>query len=203
MNARPHPTLTFWFEFASTYSYPAALRIDRVAAAKGVDIEWRPVLLGPIFAEQGLKDSPFNLFPTKGAYMWRDLARVCADLDLPLVKPNPFPQNSLLCARIATAIEGAPRARFAQAVYALEFGEGRAISDPLVAAEALRRAGLDVAMVEMAQQENVKTALRGATDEAQALGVFGAPSFTTEDGELFWGNDRLEAALDWAIKGHV
>jgi len=195
--------LSFWFDFASSYSYPAALRLERAAAGRAVSIEWRPILLGPIFAQQGLKDSPFNLYPVKGAYMWRDLARVCAELDLPLVKPNPFPQNSLLCARIATELEGAPRIRFAQAVYELEFGEGRAISDPLVAAEALRRAGLDTVLVEKAQDDNVKAALRAATDEAQALGVFGAPSFTTADGELFWGNDRLDAALDWALKGHV
>lgn len=201
MSARP--SLTFWFEFASTYSYPAAMRIDRAATARGVDVDWRPLILGPIFAEQGMKDSPFNLYPTKGQYMWRDLGRICAELDLPLVHPKPFPQNSLLCARIAVALEGAPRVAFAKAVYQLEFGEGRTISDPLVAAEALRRAGLDVAIVEMAQEDSVKMALRTATDEAQAAGVFGAPSFVTSDGELFWGNDRIEQALDWAVKGHV
>lgn len=193
-------SLTFWFEFASTYSYPAAMRIEREAKARGVLVEWRPFLLGPIFAEQGMRDSPFNLYPARGRYMLRDLERVCAELDLPFVLPKPFPQNSLLCARIATALEGEMRVRFAQAVYALEFGEGRTISDPLTAAEALRRAGLDAALVERAQDDAVKTALRAATEEAQAAGVFGAPSFVAEDGELFWGNDRLEAALDWAAR---
>lgn len=197
------PVLHFWFEFASTYSYPAAMRIEAAAKARGVAIEWRPFLLGPIFASQGWKDSPFNLYPAKGAYMERDLARTCAALDLPFVMPKPFPQNALLCARIACALEGAPRARFAQAVYALEFGEGRTISDPLNAAEALRRAGLDVALVERAQDEDVKAALRAATEEAQSLGIFGAPSFVTSDREVFWGNDRLEEALEWAVKGHL
>jgi 2-hydroxychromene-2-carboxylate isomerase len=192
--------LAFWFELSSTYSYPAAMRIERAAAARGVEIDWRPFLLGPIFASQGMKDSPFNLFPTRGRYMIRDLERVCAELDLPFALPTPFPQNSLLCARIASALEGAPCAAFARAVYTLEFGEGRNISDPTTAAEALRRAGLDVALVEKAQDETVKSALRAATEEAQALGVFGAPTFVTEGGELFWGNDRLEAALDWAVK---
>ncbi|WP_395647004.1 2-hydroxychromene-2-carboxylate isomerase [Terricaulis sp.] len=197
------PVIQFWFEFASTYSYPAAMRIDRAAAAKGVEVEWRPFVLGPIFASQGWKDSPFNLYPVKGDYMKRDLERTCAELDLPFALPQPFPQNSLLCARIAAALEGALRQRFAQAVYQLEFGEGRTISDPLVAAEALRRAGLDPAFVDRAQDDSVKQALRAATEEAQKLGVFGAPTFVTADGELFWGNDRLEQALDWALKGHL
>ena len=197
------PTISFWFDFASTYSYPAAMRIDRLAAAKGVLVEWRPILLGPIFAEHGWKDSPFNLYPMKGSYMVRDLERTCAALDLPFALPKPFPQNSLLCARIATALEGAPRQAFAQAVYQLEFGEGRDISDPLAAAEALRRAGVDAGLVEKAQEEGMKNALRAATDEAQKHGVFGAPAFTTGDGELFWGNDRLEQALDWAVAGHL
>ena len=67
----------------------------------------------------------------------------------------------------------------------------------------MRRAGLDTALVEKAQDDEVKATLRAATEEAQALGVFGAPSFTTADGELFWGNDRLEEALAWAVKGHL
>ncbi len=197
------PTVQFWFEFASTYSYPAALRIEREAQARGVIVEWRPFLLGPVFGAQGMKDSPFNIYPTKGKYMVRDLERICAELDLPFKLPHPFPQNSLLAARVATALEGAPRVRFAQAIYTLEFGEGRAISDPLNVAEALRRVGLDTALIERAQEDDVKTALRAATDEAIAAGAFGAPSFVTEDGELFWGNDRLEAALDWAVKHHT
>lgn len=197
------PSLQFWYEFASTYSYPAAMRIDALAKARGVSVEWRPFLLGPVFAAQGIKDSPFNLYPIKGDYMVRDVTRSCAALDLPFSLPKPFPQNSLLCARIAEALDGPLRARFSKAVYQLEFGEGRDISDPLVAAEALRRAGLDVAMVERAQDDDVKAALRAATEEAQGLGIFGAPSFVTGDREVFWGNDRLEAALEWAVKGHL
>ena len=195
--------LQFWFEFASTYSYPAAMRIEPLAKARGVSVEWRPFLLGPVFAAQGISDSPFNLYPVKGKYMVRDLERTCAALDLPFSMPTPFPQNALLCARIATALDGPLRARFAQAVYQLEFGEGRDISDPFVAADALRRSGLDVALVERAQEEDVKSALRAATEEAQSLGIFGAPSFVTADRELFWGNDRLEAALEWAVKGRL
>ena len=70
--------LQFWFEFASTYSYPAASRVGALAAAAGAALEWRPFLLGPIFRDQGWNDSPFNVYPVKGRYMWRDLERLCA-----------------------------------------------------------------------------------------------------------------------------
>jgi 2-hydroxychromene-2-carboxylate isomerase len=69
--------IEFWYEFASTYSYPAAMRIERLAADAGVVLLWRPFLLGPIFKGYGWNDSPFNIYAAKGQYMWRDLARVC------------------------------------------------------------------------------------------------------------------------------
>jgi 2-hydroxychromene-2-carboxylate isomerase len=99
----------FWYEFASTYSYPAAMRIGTLAAERGVTVAWRPFLLGPLFAEQGWRDSPFNIYPAKGRYMWRDMERICGALGLPLRRPDPFPQNSLLAARRAGARRRKPR----------------------------------------------------------------------------------------------
>jgi 2-hydroxychromene-2-carboxylate isomerase len=192
--------LDFWFEFASTYSYPAAMRIAGEAAARGVMVRWRPFLLGPIFKAQGWDNSPFNLYPAKGRYMWRDLARICAALDLPFVQPEVFPQNTVLAARVAlVALARDWGEDFCRAVYASEFGEGRNVGEPQVIADALTALGRDAqAVMQEAQSDTIKAALRAQTEEAQRLGVFGAPSFTTADGELFWGNDRLEAALEWA-----
>ena len=69
-------------------------------------VAWRPFLLGPLFAEQGWRDSPFNVYPVKGRYMWRDMQRICDALGLPLRRPDPFPQNSLLAARVALTLDG-------------------------------------------------------------------------------------------------
>ena len=55
-------------------------------------------------------------------------------------------------------------------------------------------------MLALAGSDEVKSKLRSETEEAIRLGVFGAPSLVTSDGELFWGNDRLHEALDWAVK---
>jgi 2-hydroxychromene-2-carboxylate isomerase len=196
------PTLDIWLEFGSTYSYPAVLRIAPLALAAGVEVRWRPFLLGPILAAQGWTTSPFNLQPAKGRYMWRDVERICADLGLPFRRPDPFPQSGLLAARVALVglIDGWG-ADFIRAVYRAEFVDGRQIGERAVIADLLARMGVDPEPVlARAQSDDIKSRLRAETGEAQRLDLFGAPSFTTADGELFWGNDRLEAALAWATR---
>ena len=190
----------FWYEFASSYSYPAAMRIEALAAERGVALVWRPFLLGPIFFEAGWRVSPFNIYPVKGRYMWRDMERVCASFGLPLVRPEPFPQNSLAAARIAIALDDAARAEFSRRVYRAEFAEGRSISDPATLSALIVDCGLDAsATLAAAQAEANKTKLKAQGERAKSLGLPGAPCLATEDGEVFWGNDRLEQGLDWAL----
>ena len=193
-------SIDFWFEFASTYSYPAAMRIRDAARAKGVGVRFRPFLLGPIFKAQGWDTSPFNIYAAKGRYMWRDLERLCEAQGLALVRPDPFPQNSLLAARVAIAASGeAWLEDFCLGVYKAEFGAGQNIADAAVIAAVLEAIGVESApVIAAAQSTEVKSRLKSETEEAQRLGLFGAPSFVTGDGELFWGNDRLEAAVAWA-----
>lgn len=194
------PRLAFWFEFASTYSYPAAMRIRTLARAAGVTIDYRPFLLGPIFGAQGWKDSPFNIYEVKGRYMWRDLARLCDSDGIAFRKPSVFPQNGLLAARVAlVGLNQGWGEDFIEAVYRAEFAEGRLIQDPAVIQDIIRSLKRDPKGVfDSSQHDDIKSTLRVQTEQAQKLGIFGAPSFTATDGELFWGNDRLEAALDWA-----
>jgi 2-hydroxychromene-2-carboxylate isomerase len=192
--------LEFWYDFASTYSYPAAMRIERLAEAADVRVEWRAFLLGPIFARQGWNDSPFNLFPEKGKYMWKDLARICASDGLPLsLPPRRFPQNSLLAARISLAVASESwLPNFTRAIYAANFAEQRDIADEETIRKILESLQIDPApLIKAAKTTEIKAALKEQTERAVARGIFGAPSFIV-DGELFWGNDRLEAALDAA-----
>ena len=195
---RPAP-LQFWFEFASTYSYPAAMQIETLSRAAAVSIEWEPFLLGPIFQGQGWNDSPFNLYPAKGRYMWRDLERICVRHALPFRRPAIFPQHSLLAARVAcVAKRTAWLPDFARRVYRANFAEGEDISKVETLAVCLREAGQDPdEWLQRAQAPENKALLRQQTERASALGVFGAPSFVAAGGELFWGHDRLEEALAW------
>jgi len=194
------PRLEFWYDLASNYSYLAAMRVEPMAARAGIDVVWRPFLLGPIFKAQGWNSSPFNLYPVKGRNMVRDMQRMCADRGLPFVLPDPFPANSLTAVRIAFLGEAEGwTARFSRAAFAVEFGEGANIADRATLDNVIARLGLDaVAIIARAQEDSVKDGLRQRTAEAQERGIFGAPSFITDTGELFWGDDRLEQAIAWA-----
>lgn len=192
----------FWFEFASTYSYLAAMRVQRAAAEAGVEILWRPFLLGPLFKRQGWDDSPFNIYPARGRYMFRDIERRCAAYGLPYRRPTRFPRHSLLAARVACAAQEEKwMPEFARRVYVANFGEDKDISDRALIASILDSLGLDGgSLVTQTGEPAVKERLRAQTEQAWEAGVFGAPTFIV-DGELFWGNDRMEEAFEWHRNG--
>jgi 2-hydroxychromene-2-carboxylate isomerase len=192
-------SIDFFYDLASTYSYITAMRIAPLAKEAGVTVRWRPFLLGPIFKAQGYETSPFNIHQAKGHYMVRDCERQCAALGVPFRLPTPFPAMSLLAARVAlVGLSVGWGEEFSRAVYRAEFGNGLNIGNPTVIAAIVQNLGHDsTATLARALSDEIKGRLRAETGEAQGLGIFGAPSFIA-GGELFWGNDRLEQALDLA-----
>jgi 2-hydroxychromene-2-carboxylate isomerase len=193
---RPH--LEFWFEFASTYSYLSAMRLPELAQQAGVDVTWQPFLLGPIFKSQGLNTTPFKTHAAKGDYMWRDVGRRARQQGLEFHPCDPFPLNSLLAARVAQALpQGPAKVAFCQSVYAAAFSQRKDISDVEVIAACAAAAGLPDDVLETARAPETKQALRTATENAMSKGIFGAPTFLVGE-EMFWGDDRLEDALNWA-----
>ncbi len=194
--------LTFWFEFASTYSYLSAMRIEALAEEAGVGVVWKPFLLGPIFKAQGWDTSPFNLYPAKGKYMVRDMERIAEARGLKFRLPDPFPQNSLLAGRLAlVGLEEGWGPAFVKGVYRAEFAGGCDISAAGTLTAELEAAGAPVeSALARARSPEIKARLRANTEEAQAAGIFGAPSFTTNSGEIFWGDDRLEQTLAWSLR---
>ncbi|MGZ6195884.1 MAG: DsbA family protein [Candidatus Binataceae bacterium] len=194
-------TLEFWFEFASTYSYPAASRIEEAAAAAGVRVRWRPFLLGPIFVSQGWGDSPFNIYPLKGRYMWRDMERLCEKYELPFRRPRKFPRSGLLAARVACMAAEEPWCpRFVRAVYRANFAEDREISQTETIAEILATVGQSPREVlTRAESPENKERLREQNQWAVVHGIFGAPTMLAGK-ELFWGNDRLEDAIAFHLR---
>jgi 2-hydroxychromene-2-carboxylate isomerase len=195
------PVLEFWFEFASTYSYIAAMRIEDMCREAGVRLVWRPFLLGPIFALQGWETSHFNLNPRRGAYMWRDMERLCAKFGLPWKRPSEFPRNSIVPARVACAIADEPWCGdFVRRVYVANLGEDRAIGQRDVVAEILTELGRPAeAVLVRAESPELRPRLRANTERATEIGIFGAPNCLV-GGELFWGEESLSDAIDWALR---
>lgn len=193
------PSLEFWCEIASTYSYLAAMRIDALAAAAEVEVRWQPFSLGPIFAAAGWSTSPFEVYPDKGRYMWRDVEREAEALCVAVRRPSVFPRNSVLASRVAlVGIERGWGPRFIRAALAANFVDDRDIASPEVIDDLLAALGLDgPALRAEAEGPVYRPALRAATERAVRLHIFGAPTFMVGD-EMFWGNDRLERALAWA-----
>ncbi len=197
----PKP-LELWYEFASTYSYLTVARIEKVAEAAQVPLLWKPFLLGPVFAEQGLNDSPFNVYPVKGRYMWRDMERLCQGYGLPFRKPSIFPAHGLLAARVAmVAFDHDFGPAFSKAVYHAQFAEDRDISDAKVITDLIESFGKDPGLIlESADGAANKKRLRAQTQEAIDAGIFGAPTFKVGE-EIFWGNDRMGDAIGWSVLG--
>ena len=196
----PLPVLDFWFDFASTYSYLAAMRIGPLAQKAEVRVRFRPFLLGPIFKAQGWSTSPFNLYPAKGRHMWRDLERSCAELQLAFRRPDPFPQNSLLAARVALVGLDQPWGEaFCRAIFRAQFADGRRIDDTAAIGD-IRR---DLSSTPRARSRrlNPMQSKRGCGRKPRrrsgsASSVRRASRPPTAN--CFWGNDRLESALRWA-----
>ena len=192
----PASPVEFWFDFGSNYSYLSVMRIEALARERHVAVAWKPFLLGVVFQALGWETSPFVLQKIKGDYAWRDMARQCDKYGLPWRQPATFPRTALLPMRVA--LVGADQgwiAPFAQRMMTMNFAADRDIDNAEAVGEVLQELGLDAgAILALALTQDNKLRLRRQTQQAQALNLFGAPSFIS-GGELFWGNDRLEDAL--------
>jgi len=195
----PHRHLEFWFEYGSTYTYLTVARIASVADGRKILVDWRPFLLMPILIEQGLEKGPFLPYPNKLRYMWRDVERRALRHNILYQKPSLYPPNRLSTARIGYLAQGQHWcADFTQEVFRLHWTEGVIIGTDENIRRSLTFVGQDPdRIVTMAQSDDNKTGLRRQTEQAKAQGIFGSPTFVVGN-ELFWGDDRLDDALDFA-----
>lgn len=185
-------TLDFYYDIASPYSYLSAMRIQSVAEPFKVKVRWRPFLLGGVFKAVG-NVMPASI-PARAAYLREDLQRWAARDDIEFKFSSTFPHNSLLAMRALTAASAEAVIPLSLALFRATWVDNRNLSDPAVVAEVL---GPDAHLVEAAADPTVKKQLIDTTSEAIEAGVFGAPSFVS-GGALYWGNDRLDMAVEAA-----
>lgn len=194
--AVPPAAIEIWFEFGSNYSYLSVMRIEALCAQHALHLRWRPFLLGPIFKHLGWDTSPFVTQQRKGRYVWRDMERQCEKYALAWRKPSQFPRRALLPMRVAVlASDETWMGRFCKQVMRENFVRDRDIDSPEVVGRILRDLDLDAeAVLAAGGCAGNKARLRQQTEDALALGIFGAPMFRVGS-DLFWGNDRLDEAL--------
>lgn len=194
--------IAFYFDFVSPYSYLAAARIERLAAAHGRRVRWRPVLLTALSQMAGTQLAPF--LPLKWRYVQHDLERSARLAGIPYRLPPGFPQLLLAPGRammwLATAHGEDTAAAFARTCLTAYFGDGVDIGDQQVLAGIAGGLGVERgALLAALEDQAVKAAFKQASVDAVARGVFGVP-FMIVDGEPFWGCDRLDQ-LELALRG--
>jgi 2-hydroxychromene-2-carboxylate isomerase len=189
---------TFYFDLGSPYAYLTAERISGLFTdAELEQPEWQPILLGGLFKRHG-RDSWAN-GPEREEGI-AEVERRAGAYGLPrLVWPEPWPGNTLVAMRTATFAKQTGRTvSFALAAFRQAFAAGRdltAAENVLISAAACELH--PNAVTKAVQTEAVKGALREATDRAAELGVIGVPSLLV-GGEVFWGDDRVEEAIEAA-----
>lgn len=196
----PRPSLDFWFDLASNYSYLSVMRIQALAERAGVAVRWRPFLLGPILDALGWEGPPFVVQKEKGAYVWQDMRRQCRKYALPWQQPTEFPRRTVLATRIAVLAADEPwLPDWCRAVMTRNYGDDREVDSPEVVAQMLTALGLPAQrLIEEAGSDANRQRLRERTQTARDLGIFGAPTFFVGE-DMYWGNDRLEDAIEAAL----
>lgn len=189
--------IDFWFTMGSTYSYLSVMRLAEIERASGIAFRWRPFHL--LLILQDMKHVPFADKPAKMRYMWRDLERRAAMHDLPVRVPAPYPAKQSVMANLVAIIgmgEGWG-ADFVRAAYRRWFQEGEETGSEPNLSLSLRDIGQDPGRVlPLASGPAANERLLAETDAARWLGIFGSPTFVIGE-ELFWGDDRLEDAINW------
>jgi 2-hydroxychromene-2-carboxylate isomerase len=189
-----------YFDYASAYSYIAQFQVERML---GRALRLRPMFLAAVFKKVGTPGPPvLSATAPKRAFIFADVRRQAEKAGSSVRIPSKFPINSLLALRATLAARGPggepPRALMS-ALFEAYWAQDRDISDSAVVAEIATSVGLDgPRLVERADAQEIKDALRSNTDAALATGAFGAPTFVVHapgrPPSLFFGNDRLELA---------
>jgi len=184
----------YFFDFVSAFSYVGHKAVKQMIARTGADLIVRPMFLGGVMAATG--NRPPGMVAAKGAYMNKDLARICKRHGITMHMNPHFPMNTRGLTRAAIGLADDPetQARFIDAAFNICWNDPRGIdpNDPEALGAALTEAGFDAAQImALATADENKAALRANTDEAVERGAFGAPTFFV-DGEMFFGHDRLD-----------
>lgn len=201
--ARPGAAVDVYFDVSSPFAYLGLTQLPAIAAA-GARIRLVPILLGGLFRDIGQADVPlFAMPPAKREYVAREMVRWAKWWGVPFDPPRKFPQRTVAAQRlvlVATRHDDGAALRLAIALGRAMWGEQADLEDAGTLARILAAEGLPAAWQDEIAMPETKAALVASTAAARQANVFGVPTFVT-DGQLFWGQDRLDLVASALAEG--
>ncbi|MCC5871006.1 MAG: 2-hydroxychromene-2-carboxylate isomerase [Gammaproteobacteria bacterium] len=189
------PRLECFFDCSSPWTYLAFEGVVPLAERLGVDITWRPFLVGGVFnsVNPSVYESRERPVPVKARYYAKDLKDWARYRGLAIGQPPVFPVNSVKVMRGAFLAEREGLlVPYARRVFEAYWGDLLDISQDEVITPLLADVGLDAsAFYDWIGRPEAKQALRENTDELIARGGFGSPTFYIDTDDMYFGNDRL------------
>jgi 2-hydroxychromene-2-carboxylate isomerase len=183
----------YWFDFGSPAAYLAFTQLPKLEVETNAKAVYRPMLLGGVFQATG-NQSPASV-PAKGVYTFKDFDRFAKRYGVPFNSNPHFPINTLLLMRGAMGIQQQEPERFlayCKSVFQAIWVDSLNMNDPATVGAVFHKAGFDPqSLMALANDAVIKEALKTATTDAVARGVFGAPTFFVGT-QMFWGQDRLD-----------
>ena len=191
--------LDFWFSIGSTYTYLSVSRLSEIEKKHQVSFNWNPFSVRKLMME--MNNIPFTPpeKKVKSDYMWRDIERRAKNYNLSPKIPAPYPlKNFDLANQIAVyGIEEGWCEEYVKLTYKYWFESGIEAGSEECLNKVSKDMGIDVNdLIEKSNTDTIIQRYNTQTDMARELGIFGSPSFIV-NGEIFWGDDRLEDAIKW------
>lgn len=187
--------IEYYLSLNSPWTYLGSARFIDLVKTYNVDVAVKPANFGEVFSQTGGLPLP-KRSPQRQAYRMFELKRWRDELGIPIeLEPVNFPSNEArgVHAVIATQLAGGDALGLSAEIGRSLWEMDRNIGDMAVIEEAGRRAGVDVAAVlaKAPAADELDAMWQANTNEAVEKGVFGAPSYRFEDGEIMWGQDRV------------
>jgi 2-hydroxychromene-2-carboxylate isomerase len=196
------PRLEFFYDCGSPWTYLAFHKIEEIARANAAELVWRPILVGGVFnaVNESVYESRAKPNPRKAKYHAKDLQDWARLYGLAIRWPSVFPVNSVKAMRGAIAAdERGAQVAWSRACFEAYWGRDQDLAQDAVLEDVAKRAGLDAGwLAQRIAAPDVKERLRANTEELIQRGGFGSPTMFVNEGDMFFGNDRLplvEAAL--------
>ena len=197
--------IEFFFDCSSPWTWLAFRNLQPIARELGVEVRWKPVLVGGIF--NAVNPSVYEFrergVPAKQAYLRKDLADWSRLAGISIrFPPTVFPVNSVKAMRGCLLLEPEGRlVSFAEAVFHAYWSEDRDISQDAVLAELCTGVGVEPEryFAGIARQD-IKDRLRANTEEVIARGGFGSPTIFVGGDDMYFGNDRLGLVRDAVLR---